>query len=182
MSLADLGKTVAKYAPLLGSVLPIPGGAAIGQAIAAAFGGNADDEQDLIKRINADPEAAVKLLDIQGRNKLELEKLAMQKAYNEQFLDFQNVDSARKREIALAQSGQRDWFMPALAILIIIGFYGAILMIIEVKQDPADNDILYMMLGILGTAFVSVVGYYFGSSASSRKKDDALVSRIAHSV
>ena len=70
MSLEALGSLIAKSAPLLGGVLAGPAGAAIGSVIAAKFGGNINDTSDLINRIEGDPNAKIKLLDIQSNNQI----------------------------------------------------------------------------------------------------------------
>ena len=64
-----LGKVVARAAPLLGSLLPIPGGAALGGLIAGAFGGNPNDPAELAKLIEADPDSAVKLKQIEAAHR-----------------------------------------------------------------------------------------------------------------
>jgi hypothetical protein len=61
--LKTLGQTVAKYAPLLGEIIPIPGARAVTQIIANEFGGSAENPDDLVKRITADPQAQIKLAE-----------------------------------------------------------------------------------------------------------------------
>src|SRR3990167_10531062 len=115
MSLEALGSLIAKSAPLLGGVLAGPAGAAIGSVIAAKFGGNLNDTNDLINRIEGDPDAKIKLLEIQSNNEVELQRIHMIMAENElkyAYLEIETEhkerDSARQRETALAQAGQRD--------------------------------------------------------------------------
>lgn len=74
----QLGDTVAKFAPLLGGALGGPGGAAIGQLVAAAFG--VENTPDAIEQAVArDPQAAIKLQEIQMRHKERLEELALER-------------------------------------------------------------------------------------------------------
>lgn len=75
----DLGNTVAKAAPLLGGAIAGPGGAAIGQLVASAFGVDANDPQALQAAITQDPQAAVKLRELEMRHKERLEELAFQR-------------------------------------------------------------------------------------------------------
>lgn len=75
----DLGATVAKAAPLLGGALFGPGGAAIGQMVAAEFGVDGNDPEAVKKAIEKDPEAALKLRQIETRHKERLEEIAFKR-------------------------------------------------------------------------------------------------------
>lgn len=74
----DLGNTVASAAPLLGGALGGPGGAALGGLVASAFG-VVDDPAKISQAIAADPNAAVKLREIETRHKTRLEELAIER-------------------------------------------------------------------------------------------------------
>lgn len=75
----DLGTTVAKAAPLLGGAIAGPGGAAIGQLVASAFGVDPDDPAAITAAVQQDPQAAVKLREIELRHQERLETLAFQR-------------------------------------------------------------------------------------------------------
>jgi hypothetical protein len=78
-------------------------------------------------------------------------------------------DSARKRELAV-----RDWTPSALAAIVTIGFFG-ILGYMCVQEVPRESkDMLNIMLGSLGAAWIAIVSYYFGSSSESSRKTDLL--------
>jgi len=96
MSWNELGKTVAQFAPLLGAALPVPGGAAIGTLIASVFGGNADDPESLSRAIQTNPEAAVKLRQIETEHKAELERIAMQRVANQLAADTVRIESVNQ--------------------------------------------------------------------------------------
>src|SRR3989344_5972399 len=77
MNLGDIGSFIAKSAPLLGGVLGGPACAAIGSIIAAKFGGVVNNPSELMEKIQADPQASLKLMEIQSNNGLELQRLHM---------------------------------------------------------------------------------------------------------
>lgn len=56
-----------------------------------------------------------------------------------------------------------------LAIFLTIGFFIVLLMIMVVKQDPNDHDVLNILMGVLGTSFVQVINFYFGSCNKEHK-------------
>lgn len=165
MNLSDLGKEIAKYgAPLLGSVIGGPAGAAIGQIVAAKFGGDINDPQDLLKRLQADPESNLKLCEIQAIQSVDLQRLAVQQAENE--LKLSNANTADARATNLASN---TVFPQILSALIVAGFFACIYWIAAFEQDKSDHDVLYMLLGIIGTSFGAVVNYWLGSSMDKRK-------------
>lgn len=165
MNRADFIKTVAQFAPLVGTILPIPGGEIIGELIAHEFGGSTDNYDDLAKRIQGDPDAAMKLKQFELAHKEKIQEIILQG----QIAENQDRQTARQREIDISKNGKTDWVLPALSMLITAGFFLAIAILIRVKTDSSDHDILYMMLGVLGTAWTQVVSYYFGSSHKESK-------------
>lgn len=60
-----------------------------------------------------------------------------------------------------------------LAILVTSGFFG-ILSFLLVHGVPMNGEPLLIMLGALGSAWMNVIMYYFGSTASSRDKNQLL--------
>ena len=44
----------------------------------------------------------------------------------------------------------------------------------QTPVDPSRKDILIYILGVLSAVATQVVSYYFGSSAGSKAKDDAI--------
>lgn len=158
-------QTVAQFAPLVGRILPLPGGAIIGDLIAHEFGGSTSNYDDLISKIQADPDAAMKLKQFELTHKENLQQIALQS----QIAENQDRQNARQRQIELAKSGHTDWVLPGLSILITIGFFISIACVMATKADASDHDILNMMLGVLGTAWIQVISYYFGSSHKESK-------------
>lgn len=78
--------------------------------------------------------------------------------------------SARDREVKT-----RDWTPRLLAGLITLGYFGALFyMLRNGLPQHGGSEAMLVMLGTLGTAWGGVVAYYFGSSAGSKAKDEAL--------
>lgn len=184
-NLKDLGKTVAKYgAPLLGTVIGGPAGAAIGQIIASEFGGNVDDPNDLMQKIIADPNAAVKLAEIQSNCKIQLQQIAMQNAQNELAAQTAQIESDRlDRADARKSNVATQTIMPqAISITVIFGFFACFYIIAQFNQQATDHDILYLLIGAIVSAFTGVWNYWLGSSSGSRDKDQAIHAALATSM
>jgi hypothetical protein len=173
MDLGDFGKTIAKFAPLLGAVLPIPGGAVIGQLIAQEFGGDPSNLDDLASRIVTDPNAQVKLVEIQTNAKVQLQQLVVLNAQNQLAAQTAQIESDRLDRADARKNGQNS-YMPAIVTFIIIaGFFGCFYMILK-SPAQTDQQVLFMMLGTISTAFGGAVTFWLGSSAGSRSKDAAI--------
>ena len=83
-------------------------------------------------------------------------------------LDVTDRDSARK--LALVDNTPK-----VLAYVITFGFFG-MLILNSINYLPAENEsVMNIMIGSLGTAWVSIVNYYFGSSLGSRNKNELLL-------
>ena len=66
MDLTELGKEIAKIGlPLLGAVLPIPGGAAIGTALASAIGSPSAKAEDILQTLTQSADAIEKAKEFQ---------------------------------------------------------------------------------------------------------------------
>lgn len=94
MNLNKLAEIVSKFAPVLGSVIPLPGASIIGNAIGAAFG--ATDENDLISKINLSEDAQVKLLQIERDHSEAISKIISDEHVARVQAEVQDRDSARK--------------------------------------------------------------------------------------
>lgn len=87
-------------------------------------------------------------------------------------LDASDRASARARQMAV-----KDWIPSFLAILVTFGFFGMLAAMIKWTIPGANESVFYVMIGSLGTAWVAIVTYYFGSSSGSAAKSD-LIDRL----
>jgi ABC-type siderophore export system fused ATPase/permease subunit len=93
-------------------------------------------------------------------------------------LDMQDLADARKRESDIATSESAPLLnkivSPILA-LVIVGLTFALFYMIMFKGiTTVEKDILIYVLGALTSYVGMVLSYYFGSSNSSKHKDEAI--------
>jgi hypothetical protein len=173
---SNLGDGVAAIAPTIASAFggPLAGLAvtALEKALGVAPGMSASDPKGFQARLGAalaTPEQvlALKQADIAFKEFCSANELQLVRADNE------DRDSARRRQVGL-----RDATPTVLALLVTAGFFGMLATMAFQDLPAANKDMLNVMLGSLGAAWVAVVSYYFGSSAGSRAKDEALVAKL----
>jgi len=128
--------------------------------------------EDLAKVQIAQMEHEQELLRIQ----LEDNKLALV----EKELAYKDTDSARKREIDIATSASAPPLnklvtpILALGIIAITFTLFGIVMFDGTPVDSSRKDILIYILGVLSAVSTQVTSYYFGSSVSSREKNELI--------
>lgn len=176
MDWKDISSAVGKSAPLLGTLMGGPAGAAVGGLIASALGTGATPDE-VSQALTTNPDAAVKLRQIEADRQVRLQELTEQHASAQLaartahiLADVEDRKSARAREVETRDS----WTPRALAMAVTLGFFG-VLFYLLVNGKPAEGgDALLVMLGALGTAWTAIVSYYFGSSAGSERKTELL--------
>jgi len=173
----DILKT---FGPLLGQVAPTIatalGGPLAGMAVKALsgvlLGHENGSEEELSKALSeATPEqlATVKQIDADFRVRMKELDIDLERIGSE------DRDSARKMQMQT-----NDWIPRVLALLITVGFFGILIWMLVKGMPATGTEALLMMLGALGTAWTGVVNFYYGSSAGSKAKTDALASKEAN--
>jgi len=158
-------------APLLGTAIGGPVGTLAGGAIsliASTFGvEDAENPEAVYNAISADPDAVVKLKQIELNNKTELERIALQKD-QAHLADIQN---ARTREIEMAKAtGKKDINLYVLAWIVVAGFFGSFILLTFINLPEASGQAIFLLCGALIAGFGSVMNYFFGTSKSSGDK------------
>jgi len=85
-------------------------------------------------------------------------------------LNFEKLDVEDRKSARDMQATTRSRTPDILSGVITIGFFG-ILIAMLMGYPSKDSQPLLIMLGSLGTAWISVVAFWFGSTNSSQKKD-----------
>lgn len=88
----------------------------------------------------------------------------------EEKLSFDDTASARAREVAVKDSTPK--IIAYLVIFLVLIAEGSMFFIGQPKS--IDGVVLGRILGTLDSALMLVLGYYFGSSAGSAKKDSTI--------
>lgn len=106
-------------------------------------------------------EAKARLAEIAANG--ELAKLA----HDNKMFELEVEDRKSAREMAIARG-----LMPQMVLggFITVGFFGILFYILKFGVPQEGGDVLMVMLGSLGTAWAGVVGFFFGSSSSSKDK------------
>ncbi len=174
--LKSIGKIIAKKgAPLLASA--ITGGVAgpILGIVAEVLDVESDDPDELERAIANNPDAAIKLKEIQSQHKIELQKLAIEAAKVEAEREkayIGDVQNARSREISMAKiTGKRDWTLYFLAWTVVIGFFILLVVLMKVTLPDGAAGYINQLFGALATGFGMVLSYFFGSSKGSAEKN-----------
>jgi len=174
----EVGAYVAKAAPMLGTVIGGPAGGAVGGAVsllASAFG-ITDPEQAkspaaVLEAVKADPQAVLKLQELENTHRLELGKLALQ-SDSDYLYDRQD---ARRRQIESEKiTGKKDINLYVLAWVVVAGFFILCGLLMAVTLPNSTSPVVFTLFGSLGTGFGTVLAYFFGSSKSSAEKTEMI--------
>jgi len=166
----DFISVIKGLAPMLGTALAGPLGGAAASFIADKLGietKTIDAVTDVLNSGKLTPEQIinVKLAEIEFKKFLETNKIDLEK------LNLDNTKSARGMQIAT-----KSWVPASLSMVITIGFFG--ILGFMMTSEYVSSEPLLVMLGSLGTAWVAIVNYWFGSSFGSQKKDSMLASSV----
>ena len=163
----DWKAIVGTVAPTLATAL---GGPLAGVAVKTIAGKLLDRPEATAEEVEravlgADPQTLVRLKEIDAEFKksmtdagVKLEQIAADDRAN-----------ARAREIQV-----KDHTPAILAYVVTVGFFGTLAFMLINGKPATGGDALLVMLGSLGTAWAAIIAYFFGSSAGSRKKDEAI--------
>lgn len=150
-------------APLLGTALGGPLGGAAASFIADKLGikdSTIESVNEILESGKMSPEqiANVKLAEIEFKQFLEKNKIDLVK------MDLENTVDARAM-----QKVTNSTTPTVMSYLITLGFFGVLGYMMT--DSYVSSEPLLVMLGSLGTAWIAVVGFWFGSSHGSRMKD-----------
>ena len=167
MDLSKIGGLLGQVAPTIATALGGPlAGLAVKTISEAMFGQQDANESEVSAALmGATPEQLQKLKETDATFKLKMKELD---------IDLEKISSEDRDSARKMQMETRDWIPRALAISVTFGFFGILTWLLTKGVPPTGSETLIYMLGALGTAWTGIVQFYFGSSAGSKAKTDAL--------
>ena len=156
--------------------MPLPG--FLGKIFSGGGGELIDSIKGVVNEFHMSPEdkatAQAALINIANSH---TEKMAgLVQAETDSYL--KDGQDARNANTLIQESDKPSWLsknvLYLLAIGITLGFFGLLTYMLKFDVPAANKDILNIMLGSLGTAWISIVGYFFGSSAGSKTAGDSI--------
>jgi len=170
MNFGQVAKSVlATVAPLIGTALGGPFGGLAGSLLSKALG-TSDPKAMEAAITSTDPDILLKLKAADNEFQEHMKQLGI----DETKLAFDDTANARAREIALHDSTPRN-----LAYFVTIGFFGVLIYLIIYGKPQTGGDVMLVMVGALGTAWATIISYFYGSSTGSAAKTDALNKLVA---
>lgn len=162
-------KTVA---PTLALAIPGPFGAIASTALHAALGTSTDKDAETALQ-NATPEQLLAIKNAETAFQTRMKELGI----DEQKLVYDDLANARAREIAVKDLTPRILAYVVVAFTLVLEGY-VLVQGLPKSAVAADAQqlatVIGRVLGTLDTATALVLSYYFGSSAGSASKTDAL--------
>lgn len=176
MDWKDVAGVVGKAAPILGGILGGPAGAAVGSLVATALGTDATPDAVSIALLG-DPDAAVKLKELEVNSKVQLQQLAvsaeqnrLQAASAQYAAEASDRDSARK----LAAQQPKDWVRPSITVLLLLGAGGIMFFVFSGMADTLLRDAtasltIGTIVGYWFNELKQVLAFWFGTTGESQR-------------
>ncbi len=171
----DILKILTTVAPTLAATAIGPLGPVAVSALESALGlqpsGDLPARQDAVAAAiaGASPETLLALKKADQDFQVRMTELGFADAEAIAKLAGDDRASARAREQTV-----RDSTPKILAYMITVGFFGLLLLISFRPLPDKSTSIIDIMTGALGASWVSVCGFYYGSSSGSERKTELL--------
>lgn len=170
----DFLKTIAALAPSLATAIGGPVGGLAAKAICSALGIDTGSTQDQMALAinNATPEQLAALKRADNDFLVQMKQLDI----DLERISSDDRDSARRREATV-----KDLMPKILASLVVAGFLVTVFLVltgyVEGMKDPMMATTVGTLIGYVSSKADQIIGYYFGSSASSAAKTSLLVKK-----
>lgn len=177
MNWSDIGSMVGKVAPVVGTLLGGPAGAAVGALVASAL--NVPSDPDSVNTaLAANPDALARVQELQINARVQLEQLAVTAENNrlqaeaaQYSAEAADRDSARK----LASAQPHDIIRPAITVILLLGAFSILVCIfsglgLDALQNPVAASTISLLIGLWFSELKQTLGFYFGMTKESQKQ------------
>ena len=177
MDWSKVASNIGSTAPLLAGLVGGPVG--LGVTAAAAIISHAlgtPSDPSVVETALNDPAALDKIRQAESANSLQLQQLVVTAAqaslaHETDMARIAADDRAGARAMGVAN---KDWVPKVLAMAVTAGFFGILLLMAFQPLPGTNKDLVNVIVGALGTAWISIIGYYFGTSVGSMRKTELL--------
>lgn len=165
---------VKTIAPVIGTAVGGPFGGMATKAISSALFGDDETstgsalERKISDTLQHDPEALLKLKQADQAFELKMEELGVSR----EEIAAGDRNSARNMQIQT-----RTWIVPALAGITVACFFGVVFWVLS-GEVTLESTVLGYVLGQVSSKAEQVYNYFFGSSAGSKAKSDAMAGKL----
>lgn len=168
MDLSKIGGLLGQIAPTIATAIGGPVAGMAVKALAGALGLSQDSSTDDVQAalMTATPEQLAAVKKVDADFKVQMKELD---------IDLERIAAGDRDSARNMQMRTSDWIPRAMAVMVTFGFFGILAWLLIKGVPPSGSETLIYMLGALGTAWTGIVQFYFGSSAGSKAKTDALV-------
>ena len=165
--LESFGPLLGQLAPTIATALGGPLAGVAVKTLSNALFGHEDASEDQISEAmaSASPDQLAAIKKIDADFKVQMKSLD---------IDLERISAGDRDSARQMQRETKDWVPKVLAIVITLGFFGILIWMLLKGMPQTGTEALLMMLGALGTAWTGVINFYYGSSAGSKAKTDAL--------
>jgi hypothetical protein len=168
MEWKDLGQVVGKAAPMLGTLIGGPAGAAIGSIIASAIGTQATPDA-VEAALASNPDALIRLRQMEANRTVRLQELIAEQAKAQ--IQAETADRASARQMQTAQPSR----MPALLTCGVgLGFLLTLAALFWLPIPAENRDTIVYMCGQLAAAFAACLAFWVGTTRQSENKTQML--------
>ena len=155
MNWSDIAKTVGSAAPLLGTLLGGPAGAAVGAMVASALGTGATPDE-VSQALAVNPDAAVKLKQIEATRQVDLQQLVVQAEQNRLAAETSTILAVNATMQSEAKSDHWPTYSwrPFVGFVFGVMFLGVyfVLPLMKMPVPTVPTEAWFAIGGVLGVA------------------------------
>jgi hypothetical protein len=177
----DFGNIISKIGQAAPWIATALGGPFAGKAVSLLTGAlgisgdsKPDDIADAITTTDPVQLAAIKKADDELRlafAQMDITRIEDVQKFEIQKLTIETADTAdaRRMHISVQENTVRN-----LAYVTTFGFFALVTLMFFVPMPPGAAEVIIGMVGSLGTVWITVMGFFFGSSRGSQAKDTTI--------